>query len=136
MRVTPRKPEIERVAEVLTAEGFGTPADMAKEVIKVTAKEILGHRDTWIVFNRPAVIGPYGSESEATKAAEKMPALSDQGIKVIRMFPVMTSEAYFEPDFWTGCKTCQHQKGEHLADGNSKGKCGYHDCPCSKWVTP
>jgi len=135
MRLTPRKPEVERVAEVLTAEGFGTPADMAKEVIKVTAKEILSHRDTYIVFNRPAVIGPYGSESEATRAAERMPALSSEGIKVIKVFATATQDQYFEPDAWTGCKTCQHPKTEHATDGNTKSKCLV--CyECEKWRAP
>lgn len=142
MRITPRSDEVKAVVAILESGEFDGPEQMAKALIKEIA-EWLQVRD-WVVLTHVwkdetlgVNWGPFGSEAEATAAANKIAVGADK----FRLIPIYSPERVLASYDETRPKDrkgfclnddCGHASWLHLMDGSSRGACGLEKCPCKK----
>jgi hypothetical protein len=143
VRITPRSDEVKAVVEILESGEFDGPEQMAKALIKEIG-EWLQVRD-WVALThvwgdgRLGVNwGPFGSDAEATAAANKIAVGADKFRLVPIYSPARVMAAYDEtrPKDRKGfClnDACGHASWLHLAEGSSRGACGLDACKCPKF---
>lgn len=138
MRLTPRGEETRRVIEILESDEFDSADKMAKALIKEVA-EMLAMRDWYALVHRfrgddsgGMNWGPYASVTECQKAAEKYIGAGEG--RAVKLNSPGHLEGMAVGKKWVGfCEVCNHAKGLHLLDGNSRGKCGLSTCKCPKF---
>lgn len=139
MRITPRKDETERVVALLESDEFDSADKMAKAIIKEVA-DILSMRDYYAIThrwgdNKGINWGPYGSESEAAKVAEKLQLGGKWGL--VKVYSSGMLAARMDGKLgWKGlCQSCGHVAEDHLMVASSRGRCAREDCKqCETWT--
>jgi len=133
MRITPRRDEIKRIAEILESDSYESADKMAAAVLKEAAK-ILSMRDTYaVVLSKHASFGPFGSKKEAEKAGKVLLGASgEHGVGLARLASPGRLEAQLEGSDWPGYCRCRHSKELHLMNGSARGRCGMY-CGCEQY---
>jgi hypothetical protein len=142
MRITPRREEVKAIVEILESDQYDSADAMAKALIKEVA-ELMDLRD-WVALthrfgeqDRVGINwGPFASDSEATKYAEKV-GINGKFATVKLYSPGIllanaTSAKRTIKDFCTN-PACMHASWTHSAVGNGRGKCVLELCPCDKY---
>jgi hypothetical protein len=136
MALTPRGEEVAAIAEVLEQDWSGKGVEEVAKAVFQKAAWLLSMRDGHaVVMNRRYAYGPYHSEAEATKLAGNL-----AGVPIHLFSPGVILGKVGGPEgglLWTGFCKCRHPKDMHLADGSSRGICGYtkaEQCDCLKFA--
>lgn len=134
---SPYTSHADMVADIL---GKLRPA-LTKDVLKA-AFEALTMRDTYAVAlgyetvegaRRGHYFGPYGSQAEAQKSADRMAGAGFER-RVVSLAAPGQLEGLWEGTDWPGFCTCRHAQGEHRMAGTSRGPCALQTCSCKKFT--
>jgi hypothetical protein len=143
--VSIKKDEVSAVVELLTADGFDTPEQMARAVLN-KAYELFEEREWHVIAMRNdggnILFGPYGTENAAVKSLEK----NDIGVfGQCAVFPVhsATRRREFIKEAMRPKETrvlCANPDCAHLAEAHGLRKsntaCSGRTCKCTELVRP
>ncbi len=139
MKLTPRGDEVKAVVAILESDEYDSADKMAKALIKTVA-DFLDYRDWYALGHRfegdSAVVGwgPYASESEAVKVAEKVSLGGIWTVKHLSSPGVLLGNVEGAPPGTKGfCQKCGHAPFMHLIDGSSRGACPLPNCGCDRF---
>lgn len=137
MVLSKRGDEVARIVEIL--EQDHESADKAGLAVLRVAAEILSHREAWVavcdVVGGPLMFGPWWSERDAVKAAERLPGYRG----VARLYPASELEKDIDGGgVDSACQECGHPDIAHIdrqwfrwrSDKPSEPGCMVPGCEC------
>jgi hypothetical protein len=139
VRITPRKEEVEPLAELLDSGEHDSPEALAKAVI-VHVADLLWFRDWYVLAVKDgAAFGPFASEAEAATFGRKYEGAlvpddpHDWGVVTVHGLG-STAESRAGGGFgYCATEGCGHPAYTHSMVSNARGKCVLASCNCGTY---
>jgi hypothetical protein len=140
MRLTPRKPEVEAVVQLLESQDYATADALAKDIIKTVADMLdmrdwvaLGHR--WHGGQSTIAWGPFSSEIEALRVAEYVGVGGRFATVKLYSPGVLIGNARGRKNTAGFCRDerCGHAPFTHSMATSARGPCLLESCTCPRF---